>query len=114
MVSFARRGEGDHRDVAAPLQRGASAFESRLSDAERVRGSTQKRSVPSGNGPGRCGFAPRPVAQPAPRGAHAASNGSRLKLTVVRRIRAGHDRLLGATDDGPDQARMSSYEKAKA
>jgi len=34
----------------------------------RVRGSTSKRSVPSGNGPGRCGmwaFAPWPVAQHA-------------------------------------------------
>src|ERR1700733_15605959 len=93
MVSFARRGEGDHRDLAAALQRGAPAFQPRLSHAERVRGSTGKRSVPSGNGPRRCGvwaFAPWPVAQPAPRGAHAARNGGRLKLTVVRRIGAGH------------------------
>ena len=38
-----------------------------------------KRSVPSSNGPGRCGmwaFAPWPVAQPAPQGAHAASRGT--------------------------------------
>ena len=35
-------------------------------------------------------FAPWPVAQPAPQGAHAASKGGRLKLTVVRRIGAGH------------------------
>ena len=42
--------------------------------AVRVRGSTAKSSVPSCNGPGRCGvraFAPWPVAQPAPQGAHA-------------------------------------------
>ena len=74
MVSFACGGEGDHRDLAAPLQRGASTLEPRLSHAERVRGSTVKRSVPSCNGPGRCGvraFAPWPVAQPAPQGAHA-------------------------------------------
>ena len=58
----------------APLQRGASTLEPRLSHAERVRGSTVKSSVPSCNGPGRCGvraFAPWPVAQPAPQGAHA-------------------------------------------
>ena len=74
MVSFACGGEGDHRDLAAPLQRGASTLEPRLSHTERVRGSTVKRSVPSCNGPGRCGvraFAPWPVAQPAPQGAHA-------------------------------------------
>jgi FixJ family two-component response regulator len=34
-------------------------------------------------------FAPWPVAQPAPQGAHAASKGGRFKLTVVRRIGAG-------------------------
>jgi hypothetical protein len=42
---------------------------------------------------GRCGMwasAPCPVAQPAPQGAHAGSPGARLKLAVVRRIRAGH------------------------
>jgi hypothetical protein len=45
------------------------------------------------NGPGRCGIeasAPRPVAQSAPQGQHGASKGRRLKLTVVRKIRAGH------------------------
>ena len=48
--------------------------EPRLSHAERVRGTTAKSSVPSCNGPGRCGvraFPPWPVAQPAPQGAHA-------------------------------------------
>jgi hypothetical protein len=60
------------------------------------RGSTGNHSVPSGNGPGRCGawaIAPWPVAQPAPRGAHAASKGRRLKLTVVRRIGPSHGQL---------------------
>ena len=33
MVSFACGGEGDHRDLAAPLQRGASTLEPRLSHA---------------------------------------------------------------------------------
>src|SRR6185312_14423567 len=92
MVSFACRSESDHRDVAAALQRGAAAFEPRLSHAERVPGSTGKRSVPSCNGPGRCGMwasAPWPVAPPAPRGAHAENKGARLKLTVVRRNGAG-------------------------
>src|ERR1700735_2190013 len=55
MVSFACGGEGDHRDLAAPLQRGASTLEPRLSHAERVRGSTAKSRVPSCTGPGRCG-----------------------------------------------------------
>ena len=57
-----------------------------------------KRSVPSCNGPGRCGMgasAPRPVAQPAPRGANAASKGRRLKLAVVRRNRADRPLALG-------------------
>ena len=56
-----------------------------------IHGHALRRSY--SNGPGRCGvwaFAPWPVAQPAPRGAHAASKGGRLKLTVVRRIGAGH------------------------
>src|SRR5215469_13733585 len=95
MVSFARRGENHHRILAAALQRVASALEPRLSHAERVRGSTGKRSTPSSNGPGRCGMwasAPWPVASPAPPGAHAGSQGARLKLTVVRRNGAGHAR----------------------
>src|SRR5262245_53842986 len=95
MVSFTRRGEGDHRDLEATLQQRATAFEPRLSHAERVRGSTDKRSARSCNGPGRCGVwasAPWPVAQPAPQGAHAGSKGSRLKLTVVRTNRAGQSR----------------------
>ena len=53
------------------LQRGASAFEPRLSHAERVRGSSKQTSVPSCNGPGRCGMgasAPWPVAQPPRQG----------------------------------------------
>jgi Integrase core domain len=49
-------------------QRGTSAFEPRLSHAERVRGSHAT----------------------GPAGTSAASKGSRLKLTVVRRIWAGH------------------------
>src|ERR1700752_4324837 len=98
MVSFACRGESAHRSMAAALQRGASAFEPRLSHAERVRGSTAKRSAPSCNGPGRCGMwasAPWPVAPTAPQGAHAERPGARLKLTVVRRIEAGHLALSG-------------------
>ena len=74
------------------LQRGASAFEPRLSHAERVRGSRSKTSAPSCNGPGRCGIwglrAPARCST-VPAGTNAASKGSRLKLTVVRRNRAG-------------------------
>src|SRR5919198_5146493 len=92
MVSFTRRGEGDHRSMAAALQRSASAFEPRLSHAERVRGARNKHSAPSGNGPGRCGtWGLRVPARcsTVPSGTKAASEGSRLKLAVVRRIRAG-------------------------
>ena len=45
-------------------------------------------------------FAPWPVAQTAPPGAHAASSGRHLKLTVVRRIRAGHQ-LSEPTEQAP-------------
>ena len=80
-------------DMAAALQRGASAFEPRLSHAERVRGSRNKASAPPCNGPGRCGIwglrAPARCTT-VPAGTNAASKGGRLKLTVVRRNRAGH------------------------
>jgi Bacterial extracellular solute-binding proteins, family 3 len=42
--SFARRGKGSDRRMAATLQRGTSAFEPRLSHAERVRGIPGYRS----------------------------------------------------------------------
>src|SRR4051794_18116406 len=93
MVPLARRGESDDRDLEATLQRSPTTFEPRLSHAERVCGSTDKRSAPSCNGPERCGigaFAPRPVAPTASREAKEASKGRRLKLTVVRTSRAGH------------------------
>ena len=112
MVSIARRGEGDHRSMAAALQRGASAFEPRLPHAEPVRGSTSKRSVPSSNGPGRCGMwasAPWPVAQPAPPGAHAGSKGRRLKLAVVRRIRAGHEYLRSPYSSNSEIAELAKH-----
>ena len=71
------------------LQRGTSAFEPRLSHAERVRGSRNKASAPPCNGPGRCGTwglrAPARCST-VPAGTNAASKGSRLKLTVVRKI----------------------------
>ena len=94
MVSFARRGEGSDRRMAATLQRGTSAFEPRLSRAERVRGSRNKASAPPCNGPGRYGIwglrAPARCST-VPAGTNAASKGARLKLTVVRRTWAGHD-----------------------
>src|SRR4029077_9778027 len=101
MVSFARRGKGSDRRMAATLQRGTPAFEPRLSHAERVRGSRSNSSAPSCNGPGRCGI--RGLRAPArcstvPAGTNAASKGSRLKLTVVRRIWAGHSGFRSTPD----------------
>ena len=70
-------------------------------DAERVRGSRSKTSAPSGNGPGRCGTwglrAPARCST-VPPGTNAASEGSRLKLTVVRKIRAGQSREAGVSN----------------
>src|SRR6187455_2366075 len=93
MVSFARRSEGTDRRMATPLQRGAPSFEPRLPHAQRVRDSRSKTSAPSCNGPGRCGTSG--LRAPArcstvPSRTNAAIRGSRLKLTVVRRIGAGH------------------------
>ena len=92
MVSFARRSEGTDRRMATPLQRGAPSFEPRLSRAQRVRDSRSKTSAPLCNGPGRCGKsglrAPARCSTVSS-GTNAASRGSRLKLTVVRRIEAG-------------------------
>ena len=78
---------------ARSRRRGASAFEPRLSHAQRVRGTRSKASAPSGNGPGRCGtwgLRVPPRCATVPPGTNAASEGSRLKLTVVRRNEAGH------------------------
>jgi hypothetical protein len=55
VVPFAGRGEGDHRSIAAALQRITPAFEPQLPRAQRVRGARSKTSAPSGYGPGRCG-----------------------------------------------------------
>jgi putative transposase len=68
-------------------------FEPRLPHAERVRGASSKTSAPSGNGPRRCGtWGLRGPARCAtvPSGTNAASEGTRLKLTVVRRFGASH------------------------
>ena len=69
-----------------------TAFVAGSPGLERVRGWTSKRSTPSSNGPGRLiwASAPWPVAPTAPQGARAATQGVRLKPTVVRRIGAGH------------------------
>jgi hypothetical protein len=87
--------------MAAALQRGPSAFEPRQSYAKRVRGSRSKASALPCNGPGRCGMwglrAPARCST-VPSGTNAASRGSRLKLTVVRRNRAGHLRLCDRCD----------------
>jgi hypothetical protein len=69
MVPHARRSKSYHRELAAALQRGAAAFESRLSHTERICSSANKKpSTSSCNGPRRCGIwasAPRRVAPPA-------------------------------------------------
>src|SRR5262249_8736174 len=81
---------GSWRDRAT-RSRGRRARSAAWSRVGRIR--PNKRGAPPCNGPRRCGiwaFAPRPVASPAPRGATAAGKGGRLKLAVVRKIRAGH------------------------
>jgi len=99
MVPLARRGQGHHRSLAPPLQRGPPAFKHQLFDAGRVRreASTDQRSSRFRNGPGRC----------ATRGLRAQARCSTvlegtierpgdagsLNLSVVRRIRAGHSRF---------------------
>src|SRR6185437_10675355 len=101
MVPLACRSEGDYRELATALQRGAPTFKPRLSDAERICGATDQRSAWHSNGPGRCGtwaFAPRPVAPPASREANAANSGRHLKLAVVRRNWAGQRRLFNLAD----------------
>ena len=102
MVPFSKRGEGVDRSVAEALQHGAAAFEPGLSHACRVRGRRQdaRRSDPPCDGADRCGTRglrapPRRIT--VPRGANSDCNqGSRLKLNVVRRNRAGHAALLRA------------------
>jgi hypothetical protein len=101
MVSFAPRGEGADRKMAPPLQRSTPAFEPRLSHAGRICGSRSKTSAPSCNGPGRCGTwglrAPARCST-VPSGTHAANQGSRLKLKLVRRNRAGHSDPVSSTE----------------
>ena len=100
----ARRGEGSDRRMAATLRRGSPAFEPRLSHAERVRGSRNKASAPPCNGPGRYGIwgLPRPgPCSTVPAGTNAASKGSRLKLTVVRRTWAGQGRQPRKSERSP-------------
>ena len=89
---FRSRAEAKVLKMATPLQRGAPSFEPRLSHAQRVRECRSNTSAPSCNGPGRCGTSG--LRAPArcstvPSGTNAAIRGSRLKLTVVRRIGAG-------------------------
>ena len=95
VVPLAGRGEGRDRELAPALQRGASAFEPRLPHAGRVRGEDRgaRRSVAAGNGSDRCGMwglrAPTRCIT-VPQGASEGSTeGGVLKLSVVRRNRAG-------------------------
>src|SRR6516225_1332896 len=94
MVPQQSRGEGDHRAVVTSLQRSTPSFEPRLFDTGRVRGRIEgaRRTVQAGNGSDRCGMwglcAPTRCVT-VPRGAlEARGEGSRLKLSVGRRIRA--------------------------
>ena len=92
-VSFARRGEGSDRRMAATLRtrmsHRASAIPRRTSSWLR-----SKASAPPCNGPvrqpGIRASAPRPVAQPSPRGQMQRAREAVSKLTVVRRTWAGH------------------------
>ena len=78
--------------LATALQRGAAAFEPRLSDAGGVRRWTDATQRHDGNGPGRCGiWSLRAPARCiiAPSRGKRSKRGGRLKLAVVRRSRAG-------------------------
>jgi hypothetical protein len=98
LVPLARRGEGCDRILAPALQRDSPSFEPGLFDAPGVHRQAQcaSRNVRAGNGPGRCatwGLRAPARCITVPRGATEASRrGARLKLTVVRRNRAGHVR----------------------
>jgi hypothetical protein len=98
-----------HRELASALQRRAAAFEPWLSHAERICSSANKKpSTSSSNGPGRCGIwglrAPARCTT-RPHRAHAA-NGRRLKLAVVRKIRAGY--LISAVAEFHNELRKSA------
>src|SRR5665648_4921 len=87
--------------MATSLQRGASAFQSRLPDTRRVRGKDQgaRRSVPAGDGPDRCGMwglrAPaRRITVPQGAITSSSKRSGRLKLKVVRRKWAGQGVLV--------------------
>ena len=98
MVPLARRGQGRDRGLAPALQRGPAAFQPRLFDAGRVRRESQadQRSSRFRNGPGRC--ATRGLRAPARCSTvlegtiEGTGDAGSLKLTVVRRIRAGQFR----------------------
>jgi Integrase core domain len=90
---------GKFRDECLSLewfQRGSLAFEHRLFDGSRVRreAQTDQRSSRFRNGPGRCGRwslrTPARCNTVLEGTIQAAGDASSLKLTVVRRIRAGH------------------------
>src|SRR5205823_6889303 len=50
--------------------------------------------------------APRPVAEPSPRGTTAANEGRHLTLTTVRRIRAGHGHVTPRRPSGSVNSRL--------
>lgn len=86
------------RELAAALQRGAPALEPGLPDAGRVRGEAegQDDSARASDGAERCGMwslrAP-PRRPTVPDGTNTTNRGGVLKLSVVRRNRAGHYRV---------------------
>ena len=100
---LARPGQGRHRSLAPPLQRGAPSFEPRLFDARRVRRKTERRSTRFRNGPGRCAIwglrAPARCISVLRGTFKRQGDAGSLKLTVVRRIRAG--RQAGMSKDSP-------------
>jgi hypothetical protein len=68
MVPLARRGQGDHRELATPLQPGAPTLEPGLADANEfvAQGARSAPRQAMGRDAAVCGAsAPRPIAQPS-------------------------------------------------
>jgi len=84
VVSITRRGKGHHRTMAAALQRGAPAFQSRLQNTERVQGDPE-----TFNQPGSCFLEPT--------GPRKAGRSNRRKAPYEK-VGFGRKRLLEASN----------------
>src|SRR5262249_16233101 len=104
--------QGGYRAVATPLQRSAPTLEPRLSDTGGVRRNAEgaSRTVQAGNGSDRCGMwslrAPTRCIIASQEALAAKGEGSRLKLSVDRRIWAGQPDLI-VSQNTPTTAAVS-------